>query len=103
MINPLTRYFVWKAAEREADRQLVREGIDALKSAFDAQAKVADVFKTYLDSFSIPSAPLVREWDEVEDTKNYLERTGRALPDELKGLNQFDQFSAILARMDDNL
>lgn len=100
-LNPIKAYFQWKSAEREADRALIRDAIMVLGGAFDAQSKTADVMKEFLASFNTPGVPIIREWDELEDAKKYLERTGRALPDELKGLNQFDQFSRVLAKMDE--
>jgi uncharacterized protein with von Willebrand factor type A (vWA) domain len=98
--NPVRTYLDWRATEREADRQLIRDGVSALSKMFEAQLEQSKVVQKYLDSFNIVSPPEVREWDEVADAKTYLERSGRAFPEELKNLNSLDQLHRVLAKMD---
>lgn len=104
LYNPLTRWLEWKSAEREADRQLIRDGLNALQTAFQAQSIAsqaqAKVFQDFLASFQIGGQPSLREWDEAENTAKYFERTGRVYPDELKGLSMIDQFELLLDKID---
>lgn len=97
-MNP---FRIWRE-EREKDREVIREGIATLKSAFDAQAEQAKVLQKYLSMFDSPAQPIVREWDEEESIKRYLESRAESngVPVELAGLSQLEAFDKLLERLD---
>lgn len=97
-----------RAEEREIQRQMILSMQAMVEKAFDASKVQSDVMAKWIGSFDTATAPQVREWDEDEDTRKYMERRGnqqprpavkQTLPTELVGLDRLQQFEALLDRM----
>lgn len=74
-------------------------------AALAASERQSATLQSFLDGFQILEPPKIREWDEEADTQRYIEKQaalGRDIPavPELAGLDQFESFGAILARME---
>jgi hypothetical protein len=81
--------------ERREDREILRDAILSMARVVDGQSQV---FKSFLDSFHVTEPPRVREYDEEADVQRYKARRG-ALPRELEGLGQLDQFEMLIDKL----
>ena len=97
-----------RAEEREIQRQMILSMQAMVEKAFDASKVQSDVMAKWIGSFDTGAAPVIRKWDEDEDTRKYMERRGNqqprpavkpTLPIELAGLDRLQQFEALLDRM----
>jgi hypothetical protein len=97
-----------RADERELFRQTIESMSRMVEKAFDVNKVQQEAFARWMASFDTTEAPKVREYDEDEDNKRYMERKGGqtprkhaepTLPPELSGLSQIQQFELLLDRM----
>lgn len=85
--------------ERELYRQTLLTMASMVEKAFQSSQSQAEVFKTWMDGFQTASSPQLREYDEQEEIKRFIEKRG-GTPPELAGLGQLEKFEALLNKME---
>lgn len=70
----------------------------AVESSKASQAQ-ANALSTFLDSFKAIDTPKVREWDEDEANRRYVEKH---MPAEMQGLDNVDRFQLLLDKVEEN-
>lgn len=117
-LNPFRSYFEYKIRLLEAqDRSKAVERMErqeekaAFITALDAITRVsveaakasqeqAKALSTFLNSFQTVDAPRVREWDEDQADKRYIESH---LPAEMQGLDKYGQFSLLIDKLNGDI
>jgi hypothetical protein len=98
------RRLEWERLERAEQAELFRQTITSMtgmvEKAFEANRAQNAAFEAFLAGFKTPERPKIREYDEAEQVKRFVERRGGGTPPALAGLSQLEQMEALLAKLD---
>lgn len=87
-----------RSDEREMFRQTMQNMSTMVERAFESNKAQNEAFNTFLDAFKTTDRPKVREYDEDEEVKRYMERRG-GTPPELAGLDKLEQFERLIDKL----